>query len=77
MAIDFAPSTDRLLELIDGMASQAVPMLVDLVADRFITGTPKRISREAPVLILRAREHHDGPRRRRQRGGQRGGESTD
>ena len=35
------------------MAGQPVPMLVDLVADRFITGTPKRISREAPVLILR------------------------
>ncbi len=34
------------------MAGQPVPMLVDLVADRFITGTPKRISREAPVLIL-------------------------
>ncbi len=28
-------------------------MAVDLVADRFITGTPKRISREAPVLILK------------------------
>ena len=48
-----APSTERLLALIDGMAGQSVPMLVDLVADRFITGTPKRISREAPVLILR------------------------
>ncbi len=48
-----APPIERLLQLIDDMASQAVPMLVDLVADRFITGTPKRISREAPVLILR------------------------
>ncbi len=48
-----APPTERLLGLIAGMADQAVPMLVDLVADRFITGTPKRISREAPVLILR------------------------
>ncbi|MEM7582248.1 MAG: PfkB family carbohydrate kinase [Acidobacteriota bacterium] len=47
------PRAERLLELIDGMAGQRVPMLVDLVADRFITGTPKRISREAPVLILR------------------------
>ncbi len=47
-----APATERLLELIDGMAGQPVPMLADLVADRFITGTPKRISREAPVLIL-------------------------
>jgi D-glycero-beta-D-manno-heptose-7-phosphate kinase len=46
------PSTARLLELIDAMAGQPVLMLVDMVADRFITGTPKRISREAPVLIL-------------------------
>jgi rfaE bifunctional protein kinase chain/domain len=28
-------------------------MLIDLVADRFVLGAPKRISREAPVLILR------------------------
>ena len=46
------PSPERLLELVDGMTGQPVVMLVDLVADRFITGTPKRISREAPVLIL-------------------------
>ena len=47
------PSPERLLGLVDGMAGQPVLMLVDLVADRFVTGTPKRISREAPVLILR------------------------
>ena len=46
------PSADRLLSLVDGMAGRPVAMVVDLVADRFITGTPKRISREAPVLIL-------------------------
>jgi len=46
------PTTERLLALIRGMAGQPVVMLVDLVADRFITGIPKRISREAPVLIL-------------------------
>ncbi len=34
------------------MADQPVLMLVDMVADRFVTGSPKRISREAPVLIL-------------------------
>ncbi|MCB1037577.1 MAG: carbohydrate kinase, partial [Acidobacteria bacterium] len=34
------------------MEGQPVVMVVDLVADRFITGIPKRISREAPVLIL-------------------------
>src|SRR5687768_11439264 len=47
------PTPDRLLELISAMAGQPVLMLVDLVADRFVTGSPKRISREAPVLILR------------------------
>jgi rfaE bifunctional protein kinase chain/domain len=46
------PTAERLLARIDAFAGQPVPMLVDLVADVFITGTPKRISREAPVLIL-------------------------
>jgi rfaE bifunctional protein kinase chain/domain len=46
------PTTDRLLRLAGAMAGQPVAMLVDLVADVFITGSPKRISREAPVLIL-------------------------
>jgi rfaE bifunctional protein kinase chain/domain len=52
------PSTERLLELVDAMAGRPVLMLVDLVADRFVFGAPKRISREAPVLILR----HTGER---------------
>lgn len=38
------------------MLDQPVLLLADLVADRFVTGTPKRISREAPVLILRQDE---------------------
>ena len=42
------PSEERLLALVDRMAGQPIAMLVDLVADRFITGTPKRISREMP-----------------------------
>lgn len=46
------PTPEQLLACIDAFAGQPVPMLVDLVADVFITGTPKRISREAPVLIL-------------------------
>jgi rfaE bifunctional protein kinase chain/domain len=46
------PTADRLLGLVDAMAGRPVAMLVDLVADLFITGIPKRISREAPVLIL-------------------------
>lgn len=38
------------------MVANPIVVAADLVADRFITGTPKRISREAPVLILR----HEG-----------------
>ncbi|HVS02260.1 MAG TPA: PfkB family carbohydrate kinase [Thermoanaerobaculia bacterium] len=53
-----SPSPQRLLELIAAMAGQPVLMLADLVADRFVTGAPKRISREAPVLILRF-EHEE------------------
>src|ERR1700726_496153 len=49
---EILPTADRLLALVDAMAGQPVLMLVDLVADVFITGVPKRISREAPVLIL-------------------------
>lgn len=50
------PDQDRLLELIEAFAGQNILVLGDLVVDRFIRGTPKRISREAPVLILR----HEG-----------------
>ena len=48
-----APEVERLLELVQRFSDQPVLMLVDMVADRFISGSPKRISREAPVLILR------------------------
>lgn len=48
-----SPTTERLLDLIGRFAGQKVVMLADLVADRFLHGAPKRISREAPVLILR------------------------
>ncbi len=46
------PSAERLLELSWSMADQPILMPADLVADRFLSGLPKRISREAPVLIL-------------------------
>lgn len=47
------PTAERLIELVHAFAGRPVLMLADLVADRFLTGHPKRISREAPVLILR------------------------
>lgn len=46
------PTPAELLTRIDAMAGKPVVLAADLVVDRFITGTPKRISREAPVLIL-------------------------
>ena len=52
---------DRLLELLDRMADASVLLLGDLVLDRFILGTPKRISREAPVVILRWEGQRDVP----------------
>jgi rfaE bifunctional protein kinase chain/domain len=52
MQPDHLPTQERLLGLVDAMGGRPVAMLVDLVADLFITGVPKRISREAPVLIL-------------------------
>jgi rfaE bifunctional protein kinase chain/domain len=38
-----------------------VLLLGDLVLDRFVLGTPKRISREAPVIILRRDAQRDVP----------------
>jgi len=43
----------RLLQIAEGMKGRRIVVYGDIVADRFIYGTPKRISREAPVLILR------------------------
>lgn len=43
----------RLLEIVERMNGRLIVVYGDIVADRFIYGVPKRISREAPVLILR------------------------
>jgi rfaE bifunctional protein kinase chain/domain len=47
------PDRQRLLDLVGDFAGRPVLLVVDTVADRFLHGVPKRISREAPVLILR------------------------
>jgi rfaE bifunctional protein kinase chain/domain len=46
----------RLLALVRGFRGRRVLVLADLVADEFVYGRVERISREAPVLILK----HDG-----------------
>jgi rfaE bifunctional protein kinase chain/domain len=51
-------STDliRLSDLLDSFPRRRILVLGDLVADEFIFGEISRVSREAPVLILRHRE---------------------
>jgi rfaE bifunctional protein kinase chain/domain len=53
--------TQQFLEIIDRFAECRVALYGDLVLDRFVLGTPKRISREAPVIILRHEDQHDVP----------------
>jgi len=51
----------RLHALVDRFGGRRVLAFGDLVLDRFVLGTPKRISREAPVIILRFEEQRDVP----------------
>jgi len=43
----------RLLSLVDAFSTRRVAVVGDIVADEFLTGQISRVSREAPVLILR------------------------
>ncbi len=45
----------RLLDLINAFPKQTVALVGDLVLDQFVSGEISRVSREAPVLILRHR----------------------
>jgi rfaE bifunctional protein kinase chain/domain len=47
------PSSARLSEVVRAMRGRRVLVVADLVADEFVYGRVQRISREAPVLILR------------------------
>jgi D-glycero-beta-D-manno-heptose-7-phosphate kinase len=47
------PPADRLLSLVRAFRGRTVVVLGDLLADEFIYGRVERVSREAPVLILR------------------------
>src|SRR4051812_12027098 len=48
-----AERKERLLALVDGFSSRRILVLGDLIADEFIYGEVSRVSREAPVLILK------------------------
>jgi rfaE bifunctional protein kinase chain/domain len=47
---------DRLARIIEDFSKLTITVLGDLIADEFIYGEIARVSREAPVLILRHRE---------------------
>src|SRR6186997_3664797 len=48
-----AERKDRLLAIIDSFSSRRVVVIGDIIADEFIYGEVARVSREAPVLILK------------------------
>src|SRR4051795_12729588 len=48
-----AERRERLLALVDGFSSRRILVIGDLIADEFIYGAVARVSREAPVLILK------------------------
>jgi rfaE bifunctional protein kinase chain/domain len=47
---------DRLRKIVEDFPKVTVTVLADLVADEFVFGEISRVSREAPVLILKHRE---------------------
>lgn len=49
-------TADRLIRIIEQFPKLSITVLGDLIADEFIYGEISRVSREAPVLILRHRE---------------------
>ncbi len=50
-----------LRQIIARFAGKNVLVVGDMVADEYIVGTPARISREAPVLVLEQHEHFTVP----------------
>lgn len=48
-----------LLELLDRLGNRRVLVVADLYLDRYIFGTPSRISREAPIMVLDEERQED------------------
>ena len=51
-----APDLSRLLDLIALFPQQTITVIGDFVVDEYVTGEISRVSREAPVIILRHEE---------------------
>src|SRR3989442_205669 len=56
-----AQDRSALLAIVERFPLQRVVLLGDLVADEYIYGEIARVSREAPVLILKQRERQVAP----------------
>jgi len=54
--IKHSKENDRLKRIIESFPKVTVTVLADLVADEYVFGEISRVSREAPVLILRHRD---------------------
>lgn len=52
-AVQLKAASDRLFALLDRFTESRVLVVGDLTVDEFLTGQVERVSREAPVLILR------------------------
>src|ERR1700752_3418353 len=52
---------DRLRKIVEAFPKVTITVLADLVADEFVFGEIARVSREAPVLILKYRERTVAP----------------
>jgi rfaE bifunctional protein kinase chain/domain len=53
--------TERLRKIVESFPNVTVAMIGDLVADEFVFGEISRVSREAPVLILKHRDRRIVP----------------
>jgi rfaE bifunctional protein kinase chain/domain len=53
MSVESKAEAERLAALVRGFEGRRVLVLGDLIADQFVSGEISRVSREAPVMILR------------------------
>jgi rfaE bifunctional protein kinase chain/domain len=58
---DTSVDIGRLLDLVSGFSRQVICVVGDFVLDEFVSGEISRVSREAPVLILRHRRTESYP----------------
>jgi len=60
-AADGSVDLTRLLDIVGAFSRQTIAVVGDLVLDEFVSGEISRVSREAPVLILRHRHTESYP----------------